>query len=121
KNINNINYVMPKSEYHKLIAEKYIGENNKIIPLENGVRKEIFKINKEIKRERYRFCYVNCYGRGLMRILESIWPIIKKNLPTAELHVYTGIDPIFGEQFVNKMNNLLDQPGVYEYGRQPAE
>ena len=117
-----------KSEYHKIsfieflklknINQNYDSKYN-IIP--NGIRINDFSINKKYIRNPYRFCYCSSYDRGLDIILTKIWPIIFKAEPTAELHVYYGMDYIYDENFKLHFKLLLSQPGVMDHGRQPME
>ena len=55
-----------------------------------------------------------------MNILKYKFPIIKANIPEAELHIYYGME---GEdkQFVIQMFQLMQQPGVFDHGRQSHE
>lgn len=114
-----------KSEYHKKSFEKFIGGqiidgDYNIIP--NGLQLNEFSNNKEsVIRNPYRFCYCSCYSRGLENILENIWPLIYKEEPRAELHVYYGMDYLYDENYKNKLKMLLSQPGVMDHGRQPTD
>lgn len=119
-----------KSLYHKNSFEEFI--NGKISDedysiISNGVRVEKFKDNKclnndqPIVRNPYRFCYCSSYDRGLIDILENVWPHIYAQEPRAEFHIYYGMDYIFDENFKNKVKDLLVQPGVMEHGRQSVD
>ena len=117
-----------KSEYHKIsfidfLKLKNINQNYElkynIIP--NGIRVKDFSINKNYIRNPFRFCYCSSYDRGLDIILTKIWPLIFKSEPTAELHVYYGMDYIYDENFKLHFKLLLSQPGVMDHGRQPME
>ena len=121
---NNINQIYFKSNYHKNSFEEFMGyklmEKQYRIIL-NGLRVEQFLDNKDYVRNPYRFCYCSCYTRGLELILKKIWPIIYKNEPRAELHIYYGMDYIFNTDYKIMMNLLMSQPGVMDHGRQPME
>ena len=117
--------VLFRSEFHKEQFEKGMrkplpSSRYSIIP--NGIRVKDFSVNRDnVQRNPFRFCYCSCYTRGLVQILEFLWPIIYINEPRAELHVYYGMDNIQEEQFKNGMRMLLSQPGVMDHGRQPME
>jgi glycosyltransferase involved in cell wall biosynthesis len=117
-----------KSEYHKNELEKALKapiKSYKIIP--NGIRVKDFLDKTRgnnglvIKKNPYRFCYTACYTRGLVDILEKIWPVIFKLEPKAEFHVYYGMDHVSDATLKEKLNKLLSQPGVMDHGRQPMD
>ena len=123
-----------KSNYHKKCFIEFL--NHKNIPqlpenkyniIVNGIRidkflnTKILNDNNDLIRQQYRFCYCSSYDRGLENILTNIWPIIYKNQPLSELHVYYGMDYIFDDNFKNNMKLLLSQEGVMDHGRQPME
>ena len=126
-NVDRIDNFYLKSEFHiqfmeSKIKDKYLREEfrNKCIVIPNGIRKELFVNKNNLERTKYRFCYCSRYTRGLFNILRYMFPIIKANLPEAELHIYYGMedeDP----QFVTTMFQLMQQPGVFDHGRQPHE
>lgn len=95
--------------------------SHEIIP--NGLRLNEFQLQKEQPniRNLYRFCYCSCYTRGLQHTLEKIWPIIYKNEPRAELHVYYGMDNVHQKNWKEHMQKLLSQPGVMDHGRQSSD
>ena len=114
-----------KSEYHKELFEKAtrnVLQTGRYAIIQNGIRIQEFSENKEgVQRNPYRFCYVGCYTKGLIPILQHIWPVIYAAEPRAELHVYYGIDHIDNNDFKNMAKGLLASPGVMEHGRQPVE
>jgi hypothetical protein len=59
--------------------------------------------------------------RGLIEILQIVWPIIFQNEPRAELHVYYGMGNIRDENAVKLLKELLSQPGIMDHGRQPMD
>ena len=120
-----VNKVFFKSSYHKELFDKSL---KTILPKEryaiiaNGVRVDEFAVNVDnVQRNPFRFCYCSCYTRGLMPILQYIWPIIKNQEPRAELHVYYGTESIMDTEFKNQITALLAKPGVMDHGRQPVE
>ena len=88
----------------------------------NGVRVETFQKNTDlVQRNPYRFCYCSCYTRGLLPILQHMWPLIKQIEPRAELHVYYGMDTVQNDEFKKVMTQLLASMGVMDHGRQPVD
>jgi len=120
-----INKVFFKSAYHKELFNKSLPkplelERTCIIP--NGIRIENFQKNIDnVHRNPYRFCYCSCYTRGLLQILQYVWPVIIRAEPRAELHVYYGMDSVVDQEFKKAMLCLLASPGVMDHGRQPLE
>lgn len=120
-----ITKVFFKSDFHKDLFEKYFRfkldpERYTVIP--NGVRLEEFEKNKDlVQRNPFRFSYYSCYTRGLIPILQYIWPIIKQVEPRAELHVYSGMDGVQNDEFKKAMLPLLASKGVMDHGRQPLD
>lgn len=91
-----------------------------VIP--NGIRHHRFSCNGDginIVRERARFVYASDYSRGLEQILRWFWPALRESIPDAELHIYYGME-LHKPAFRGMMADLLDQPGVYEYGKRPV-
>ena len=125
RHIDKIDGVFYKSQFHWLMSKKMNAETpvwkSHMIP--NGIRVRDFEPPTETRIERnpYRLCYASCYTRGLEPILEKAWPIIKKNEPRAELHIYYGMEHVKDESFKSRMKSLLQQEGVFEYGRQPLD
>jgi glycosyltransferase involved in cell wall biosynthesis len=120
-----ITKVFFKSNFHRELFEKYF--RFKLDPklytvIPNGVRVETFQKNTDlIQRNPYRFCYCSCYTRGLLEILQHMWPIIKQIEPRAELHVYYGMDSVQNIEFKKVMSQLLASKGVMDHGRQPVD
>ena len=120
-----INKVFFKSEFQRELFERELRikiqpERYTVIP--NGIRIDEFSNNKElVQRNPFRFCYCSCYTRGLLLILQNLWPIIIKAEPRAELHVYYGMDLVADKEFRNAMTLLLGSPGVMDHGRQPMD
>jgi len=121
-----IDRVFYKSKYHyECHTEKpeslFHSISYDIIP--NGIRLGQFLMKKDQPniRNLYRFCYCSCYTRGLQHTLEKIWPLIYKNEPRAELHVYYGMDMVSQKEWKEHMRKLLSQPGVMDHGRQSSD
>lgn len=132
---NKISFFYFKSIYHKNCFNDYINSSpyktiiNNILEngilknkyykiIMNGVRINEFSINKyNMIRNNYRMCYTSCYTRGLENILENIFPYIYKLEPKSELHIYYGMKYVDND-FKNRINKLLSQPGVMDHDRQ---
>lgn len=128
KLFNKVNYFNFKSEYHKISFIEFLklkninkDYNNKYNIIPNGTRVNNFLINNKNIRNPYRFCYCSSYDRGLDVILIKLWPIIYNAEPTAELHVYYGMDYIYDENYKLYLKVLLSQPGVMDHGRQSID
>lgn len=127
--IDKVDYFLLKSPFHKTCItngkrfsrlSKYHRQEfeSKCAFIPNGIR--ISKIiDPKVERNKYRMCYCSCYVRGLYPILRYLFPIIKRAIPQMELHIYYGMSRVKDKNFINAMNQLFQQDGVYEYGRQP--
>lgn len=74
--------------------------------------------------QKTKFIYKSSYDRGLETLLK-MWPLIKKELPDAELKVCYGFD-LFLKAYSNNpymmkwkkdMETLMEQDGITHYGR----
>jgi hypothetical protein len=111
--------IFVKSKYHRSLLPEIEDKQIKIIP--NGVSKEFFKYDN-LPKQPYKIIYASNYGRGLEKMLEFGWPIIKKEIPEAELHIYYGwsIIPENKPQLYlwkEKMLKLMTQEGIKEQGK----
>ncbi len=124
ENIHKISKFLVKSEFHKkgiLYNHKAFNHqlSEKIHIISNGVRVDEFTLtNNIIERDQYRFCWTSCYTRGLYQILLFLWPFIKHYEPKASFHIYYGMDQVTDKRFKEEMKQLLNQPGVFDHGRQ---
>jgi len=123
KYTNRIDCIFFKSNYHLDYYQKHFkitvsADRYTIIP--NGLRIADFSTNPGIERDPYRFCYCSCYTRGLVELLQYIWPVIYRNEPRAELHVYYGMDGIQDPKARQQIMLLLGQPGVMDHSRRPV-
>lgn len=117
-----IHKVMVKSKFHKFIIDNHVHHKEltyHIVP--NGIHDSFFVPDGSVQRQRFRFIYASCYKRGLEKILTELFPEIKKRIPQAELHIFYGMNLVTDEPFKARMRKLFQQPGVYEYGKQPLE
>lgn len=115
-----IDHILIKSEYHKrLITEPEARE--KCVVISNGYTPYAVEQNHDNKK----IIYSSSYDRGLEYLLKWGWPIVKKDHPDAELHIYYGWNTFDvmtrgnpeRRMWKEKMLELLKQEGVYEHGR----
>jgi len=96
--------------------------DDKFIITGNGIDPKVF--NKKIERNPYRLIYTSSYDRGLKCLLK-LFPVIKKAVPKAELHIFYGWDVWDSMNADNPSKvkekkdllKLIEQPGVIEHGR----
>lgn len=107
------------SEYHKSLLPKQF--QDKAIVSANGV--DVRQFNVTVTRDPRKVIYTSSYDRGLEHLLK-IWPDVKKEVPTAELHVYYGwgtFDKLRmdekNRQWKSWMMEQLQREGVFEHGR----
>ena len=122
--IDKIDKIFFKSEFHLESYQQFFNfkiDNYAVVP--NGIRiKEFNQIeNVNVSRQPYRFCYCSCYSRGLLELLQFVWPIIIANEPRAELHVYYGINSIDDPQLKQNLMFLMGQVGIMDHGRKPVD
>lgn len=87
-----------------------------IVP--NGINKENFLLFEDEKRIKNRFCYTSNYCNGIEPLLKYCWPKIIEFDPTAELHIYYGMNESkLNEEGIEIVKELFLQDGVYEHGR----
>ncbi len=80
--------------------------------------------NLQIPRNTKQVVYGSSYDRGLQHLLE-IWPDVVKEVPDAKLTIFYGwvlFDKMLGGNpasmaWKEKMQKLMDQPGITELGR----
>jgi len=112
--------IFVKSNYHKTLYKHL--PVAKFVVQPNGL--EIEKINmykpelraNQNEMNKTHFCYTSSYNRGLIPILQYLWPKIKQHYEDATFHIRYGNDFI-DEDTLLKLEELLKQPGVFEYGR----
>jgi len=122
--LKEIDKIITLSEWQRNLFPKIPDE--KFMISNNGIDVKMF--NKKVERNPYRLIYTSSYDRGLETLLK-LFPLIKKEVPQAELHIFYGWN-IFDQIHSNnpemikmkeKIIKLMDQDGVYEYGRVPQE
>lgn len=77
-------------------------------------------------RNKHWVIYQSSYDRGLEHLLK-VWPLVKKAVPDAQLHIFYGWE-LFVKFYHNnpasmawkeKMDKLMKQDGVTDHGRVP--
>lgn len=119
--LKRVDKIFVKSPYHRSLLPDVPDEKFVIIP--NGI--DLTTLPKEIKKEGVKVVYASSYDRGLEKVLEIGWPIIKKAVPEAELHIFYGWNLFESLNKHNpermawkkKMDKLMEQPGVFHHGR----
>lgn len=112
-----------KSKWHMSVWN--ILPREKCVIVQNAIDVALYNkvMTQNIERNRYKICYTSCYTRGLIDMLKKCWPIIKQNVPQAELHVCYGDDlvhPTVKAQINEAFDSVKDM-GVINYGRLPAD
>jgi glycosyltransferase involved in cell wall biosynthesis len=113
-----VDKVFVKSGFHRSLNKDM--PDNKVCIIPNGIEDDVLNAAKSYKiTKRYpkRFIYASCYTRGLEKILKHCWPIIRKNVPDAELHCFYGMElcnPTERNMFEKLFRNTK---GVYDHGR----
>ena len=100
----------PADSYKKLKFKM----NNIIIP--NGINTELFKKDYGIERNMKRFCWTCKFTNGLYNTLKYCWPVIIRNHPDAELHIYYGYR-LINDNLKSELKSLMTQDGVHYHGR----
>lgn len=122
KRLKQVDKIFVKSNYHRSLLPDVPDDKFVVIP--NGFDKGL-AIWNHAKRNPYQLIYASSYDRGLELMLAFGWPLIKKAIPQAELHIYYGWN-IFDAAFRNnpermmwkkRMIELMSQSGIYEHGR----
>jgi hypothetical protein len=109
--------IFAKSKYQRGLMP-FI-KDDKFVFATNGIDSTIAELNNT-KKEPYKLIYASRYYRGLESMLTYGWPIIKREIPAAELHIYYGFvrrenDPTQAE-WKQKMLELMKQEGIFEHG-----
>lgn len=124
RRLENLTKVFALSKYQRDLFPNV--PDNKFMVTGNGICPKHF--DKKIKRNPFRMIYTSSYDRGLECLLK-LFPIIKKVVPKAELHIFYGWhvwDSMHKEnpskqKEKEEMIELMNQEGVYEYGRVSQE
>ena len=114
-----------KNPYHRMMNPEEtsleLPDSDKVLEdiiVPNGIIKNIFNKNYDVKRNPYRFCYTSNYVNGIEPLLKFCWPKIIEAIPDAELHIYYGLEEakITGDG-LELLKELFIQDGIYEHGR----
>ena len=127
ENLERVNKLMVKSHWHKNLWSPLnnMKLNSKFRVVPNGLRTSILDPNSSdnlsVKREPFRLIYTSCYTRGLYQMVKYSWPIIKKNIPEAELHCYYGYDLVTDKQQLQRIKEVFQTDGVFDHGKVDAK
>lgn len=119
--LDKVTYVMFKSYHHVRMFQHLTHANipeQKVAIIPNGIQVNLFlQQHAETPRQPYRFCYASAYNRGIIPILQSVWPVIVKIEPRAELHLYYGVDPKNDRLKQEFYTALVGATNVCDHGR----
>ena len=120
RRIGKIDKIFTKSKFHASFFRNISKKKIKIVP--NGIDDKYLKLKN--KRNNLRLVYASNYYRGLEQMLKYGWPIIKKEFPKAELHVYYGWGHFDAykkkpeqRKWKNDMLKLMKELGVVDHRR----
>lgn len=114
------------SEWHKnFVAEHHNISSDKLVITSNGISFDRFS-DITVEKNLYRLHWSSSWDRGLDNVL-YLWPFIKEQIPEAELHCYYGTfnwkkscianNDVHGLKKIEELEELVNQPGVFTYGR----
>lgn len=116
--IKRFDLVFAKSNYQRSLIDFLPDEKFAIYP--NGTN-STFEQYYDNPKQPYKLIYSSRYYRGLDSMLTYGWPIIKQEIPDAELHIYHGwcaVEEQPGKaEWKQNMIALFEQDGVSEHGR----
>jgi len=69
-----------------------------------------------IIRNNFRLCYTNSYEKGLLPIIQYLYPELKKLQPKVELHLYGGTNPFTHPDLIKMLDTYKDQSGIVDHG-----
>jgi len=106
------------ADYHKIPKDK-------LVIMANGIDFNRFD-SIQVERQPYRFHWSSSWDRGLDNVL-YLWPFIRAEFPTAELHVYYGCitwkascaqkNDQQGLKKIAELEEAMKTPGVFNHGR----
>jgi hypothetical protein len=119
-NLEKITTVFTKSHMHSNLFP--IIPHDKFQTIPNAIDDMFIKSKARLKKHnRNRFIYTSCYLRGLIPILQFLWPVIKHKFPDAQLDLYYGMD-LVPENIRVQIAALIEKmPGVTDHGRVSLE
>jgi len=103
-----------KNLFHRSLLPEIPDRKIAIIP--NGFDSSFLKFCGQVK-DPDKIIYASNYIRGLEKMLEFGWPVIHEQIPEATLHIYYGWPRKMKEDWKEKMEQLMQQPGVIEHGK----
>ena len=124
KRLNEIDKIITLSEWQRNLFPNIPEE--KFLISGNGIEPQMFQ--KKAERNPHRMIYTSSYDRGLETLLK-LFPLVKEEVPQAELHIFYGWD-LFDRshsdnpkmmEMKERIIKLMEQDGVYEHGRVSQE
>jgi glycosyltransferase involved in cell wall biosynthesis len=116
--LEQLDLILVKSNFQRRALQQIPEQSFHIVP--NGIATEVLNYPEQ-PRNPYRLIYASRYYRGLEQMLMFGWPIIKQDIPEAELFIYGGwSEPDNSPHRVDwkrKMMVLMQQPGIVHQGR----
>jgi glycosyltransferase involved in cell wall biosynthesis len=116
--IKRFDQIFSKSSFQRKLLSQI--PDDKFSVISNGIDSGIAELYNQ-EKEPYRLVYASRYYRGLELMLRYGWPIIKRELPDAELHLYYGFNKVemraSRDAWRETMHQLMAQPGVKDHGR----
>jgi len=113
-----VDKIMVKSQYHKSLFSSDLHDKLEIV--QNGVPEYYRNIEEKKKdheeKKKYKLIYSSSYVRGLLYMLKWGWPLIKRSVPEAELHLYYGMD-LIPKDIMQELQTLLQQDGIFQHGK----
>jgi hypothetical protein len=107
--------IFVKSQHH-LDFHKQKGWGRKFHVVQNGLY--VPPLDPSIRREPHRFVYASSLDRGVVEVLEDVWPKVVQMIPDGEFHIYYGrLNFIADEELLNKFTRLKSQKGVFFHDR----
>jgi len=108
------------SQFHRSLLKL---PDEKVFVSSNGINLPDFK-TQDVKRNPKRLIYASSYDRGIANLL-SVWNLVLKEVPDAELHLFYGWDTYIEMErkgFRNPkerlaLTHLMDKKNVFEHGR----
>jgi glycosyltransferase involved in cell wall biosynthesis len=110
--------IFAKSQFQRNLMD--FVTDDKFVIVTNGIDPSIIELSKN-EKDPYRLVYASRYYRGLDSMLTFGWPIIKREIPEAELHIYYGfVRRELGKgqtEWREMMKQLMQQEGVIDHGK----
>ena len=112
--LKNYDKIFCKTSFHRNSLPEVPDEKVAVIP--NGVDSSYLDL-VDAKKDPYKIIYASNYIRGLDRMLEWGWPIIREQIPEATLYIYYGWPRKIEPEWQAKMETLMSLPGVVNKGK----